>query len=85
MPLTAGKLVGRDRERSLIQGAWAKVLAGRPQLVVVTGHRRVGKTFLLQRTTAGLPDAPRVYHQATHAAEAPGAALLRGRCRRGAG
>jgi AAA+ ATPase superfamily predicted ATPase len=41
------KLIDREQELASLEGAWGQAAAERPQLVVVWGRRRVGKTFLL--------------------------------------
>jgi uncharacterized protein len=43
------ELVDRQEELGALELAWAQAVAGRPQLAVVWGRRRVGKTFLLSR------------------------------------
>jgi AAA+ ATPase superfamily predicted ATPase len=45
MPLE--RLLDREPELERLQGCWRKACAGRPQLALVWGRRRVGKTFLL--------------------------------------
>lgn len=40
-------LINRHDEQVKLQAAWGKAQAGSPQLVVLSGRRRVGKTFLL--------------------------------------
>ena len=55
-------LYGRQRELRELSSAWARVEGGRPQLAVVWGRRRVGKTFLLSEFTRTLPT---VYFTAT--------------------
>jgi AAA+ ATPase superfamily predicted ATPase len=45
MPLA--KLVDREVEKGELEAAWVKAAAGDPQLVMLWGRRRVGKTFLL--------------------------------------
>lgn len=44
------RFIDRRRERAALQEAWA---SGIPQLVVMTGRRRVGKTALLSRFASG--------------------------------
>ncbi len=46
---------GRQRELDQLEGAWARAQAGDPQMAVVWGRRRVGKTYLLSTFTAPLP------------------------------
>jgi uncharacterized protein len=41
------ELIGRDQELADLEGSWTRATAGVPQLAVVWGRRRVGKTFLL--------------------------------------
>ncbi len=41
------KLLNRDVELANLEAAWRKASSGKPQLLVVWGRRRVGKTFLL--------------------------------------
>jgi AAA+ ATPase superfamily predicted ATPase len=43
------ELIGRDQELADLEGSWTRAKAGVPQLAVVWGRRRVGKTFLLSR------------------------------------
>ena len=40
-------LIDRERELASLERAWEQAAGGRPQLAVVWGRRRVGKTFLL--------------------------------------
>jgi AAA+ ATPase superfamily predicted ATPase len=40
-------LVGRATELAELEATWARVTSGRPELVVIWGRRRVGKTYLL--------------------------------------
>jgi AAA+ ATPase superfamily predicted ATPase len=47
-------LYDRTDEMSLLLDACERAQGGRPQLLIVSGHRRVGKTFLLRHLTAGL-------------------------------
>lgn len=46
-------LLGRDQELSGLGDAWKDAQAGDPQLVVLWGRRRVGKTFLLSHFIRG--------------------------------
>ena len=48
-------IYGRDAEMEALRAAWARARAGTPQLAVVWGRRRVGKTFLLSELTRHLP------------------------------
>ncbi|MEJ3747196.1 ATP-binding protein [Actinomycetes bacterium KLBMP 9797] len=47
------KLIGREREQRDLAAGWARALEGSPQLAVVWGRRRVGKTYLLTHFAAG--------------------------------
>lgn len=47
------QLIGRDRELGDLDRAWERARSGRPQLVVMWGRRRVGKTFLLTHFAEG--------------------------------
>lgn len=42
-----GRLLDREHEMERLDVAWAETRAGKPQLAIVWGRRRVGKTFLL--------------------------------------
>jgi uncharacterized protein len=44
---TADTLLDRELEQRRLREAWARASTGEPQLVVLWGRRRVGKTFLL--------------------------------------
>lgn len=46
-------LLGRDTERNELERVWHEAAAGTPQLVVLWGRRRVGKTFLLSHLVQG--------------------------------
>jgi AAA+ ATPase superfamily predicted ATPase len=46
------ELIGRDRELADLENAWTRAESGVPQLAVVWGRRRVGKTFLLTHFAA---------------------------------
>ncbi|WP_158542881.1 ATP-binding protein [Phytoactinopolyspora halophila] len=41
------EVIGRERELSRLASAWQNAETGRPELAVVWGRRRVGKTYLL--------------------------------------
>lgn len=45
--MTVDPLIDRSDEQAKLKAAWGKARSGAPQLVVVSGRRRVGKTFLL--------------------------------------
>jgi AAA+ ATPase superfamily predicted ATPase len=47
------KLIGRRQELRELATAWQRAAEGHPQLAVVWGRRRVGKTFLLSHFAAG--------------------------------
>ncbi len=46
-------LLGRNAELTQLEDAWAQAQTGQPQLVVLWGRRRVGKTFLLSHFVQG--------------------------------
>lgn len=46
-------LLGRDAELKELEARWAQAPAGAPQLVVLWGRRRVGKTFLVSHFVRG--------------------------------
>src|SRR5688572_13393679 len=48
------RFIDRIGERRILEAAWA---SGRPELVIVHGRRRVGKTELLSRVARGKPMA----------------------------
>jgi uncharacterized protein len=56
------KLYGRAQELRALSAAWDAASRGIPQLVLVTGRRRVGKSFLLGHFSAGCQS---VMHVAT--------------------
>lgn len=60
-----------DRESELIelQAAWTRVVDGTPELVILSGHRRVGKTYLVTHFLQSLPPEQVVYYFATQQAE----------------
>lgn len=47
------RLIGRDRELADLDQAWLRARSGVPQLAVLWGRRRVGKTFLLTHFAEG--------------------------------
>jgi AAA+ ATPase superfamily predicted ATPase len=47
------RLIGRDGELADLDRAWQRARSGVPQLAVIWGRRRVGKTFLLTHFAAG--------------------------------
>jgi uncharacterized protein len=47
------QLIGRDHELADLDVAWQRALSGVPQLAVVWGRRRVGKTYLLSNFAKG--------------------------------
>jgi AAA+ ATPase superfamily predicted ATPase len=47
------QLIGRNHELADLERAWQQARSGVPQLAVVWGRRRVGKTFLLTHFAAG--------------------------------
>lgn len=60
-------LLSRAAELAELEEAWTRAQAGEPQLVVLWGRRRVGKTFLLSHFTQG---KRAVFFGATQQAEA---------------
>lgn len=60
-------LLSRDNERRLLEEAWQRAAAGTPQLALLWGRRRVGKTFLLSHF---VQDKRAVFFGATEQAEA---------------
>lgn len=60
-------LLGREAECGALQAAWSSAKKGEPQLAVVWGRRRVGKTFLLSHFSEG---RRAVFFGATEQAEA---------------
>lgn len=62
-------LIDREAELSALRQRWETVVEGSPQLVVVSGHRRVGKTFLLLHLLERLAPRRTVYYAASQQAE----------------
>ncbi len=60
------RFLNRKSELARLETAWSSAQAGTPQLVVVWGRRRVGKTFLLSHFVKG---KRAVYYGATEQAE----------------
>jgi AAA+ ATPase superfamily predicted ATPase len=60
-------LIDRETERERLEHAWSQAGNGVPQLVVLWGRRRVGKTFLLGHVAQG---KRAVFHASTEQAEA---------------
>lgn len=76
------KLLDRTGELALLEQTWQRATAGDPQLIVVWGRRRVGKTFLLSH----FAESKRaVFYGATEQAEAVELARLADAARRGLG
>jgi hypothetical protein len=61
------EVLSREAERAALDGAYRRARSGEPQLVVLWGRRRVGKTFLLSRFVEG---RRAVFFGATEQAEA---------------
>lgn len=61
------RLLGRDTDLADLEAAWEAASAGTPQLAVVWGRRRVGKTFLLSHLVQG---KRAIFFGATQQAEA---------------
>lgn len=67
--MARSQFIDRATERRRLDQALTAALDGRPQLVVVWGRRRVGKTFLLHHFLRSLPkDVRTLYHGATEQA-----------------
>jgi AAA+ ATPase superfamily predicted ATPase len=60
-------IINREAEQARLTAAWVEAQQGRPQLVVLWGRRRVGKTYLL---ASFAEDKPTVFFAATHEAQA---------------
>ena len=53
VPVWVVELIGRARELAELDAAWAMASGGEPQLAVLWGRRRVGKTYLLTHLAGG--------------------------------
>lgn len=78
-----GQILDRDVERSQLEAAWLSAVEGAPQLAVVWGRRRVGKTFLVSHLAADKPRA--VFFGATEQAEEVELTRLAEACHRALG
>lgn len=67
IPVAIGPVLNRTAEWQRLERAWTASTRGQPQLVVVWGRRRVGKTFLLAHFVQG---KRAVFFGATQQAEA---------------
>ncbi len=65
--MTLDALIDRQGELAGLEQAWKEARSGRPQLAVIWGRRRVGKTFLLSHFAQG---KRAVFFGATQQAEA---------------
>lgn len=65
--MAVGPLLGRDTDLAELESVWEQARAGAPQLAVLWGRRRVGKTFLLSHFVQG---KRAVFFGATQQAEA---------------
>ena len=72
VPQRLSPLLDRQRETELLATAWDRAMSGKPEMAVVWGRRRVGKTFLLSHLAAG---KRAVHFGATQ--QAPGVELRR--------
>jgi hypothetical protein len=80
--VSASRLIDREAELSALARAWASATGGQPQLVVVWGRRRVGKTYLLSEFVRG---KRAVFFGATQQSEAVELARLSEAVRRNLG
>src|SRR5258708_6582982 len=53
VPQRLPPLLDREHETELLAAAWERAMSGKPEMAVVWGRRRVGKTFLLSHLAAG--------------------------------
>ena len=51
--MRSNAFLGRESELASLEATWQQAAAGSPQLAVVWGRRRVGKTFLLAHFAQG--------------------------------
>jgi len=77
------QILDRDAERSHLEAAWRSATKGVPQLALVWGRRRVGKTFLVSHLASDKPRA--VFFGATEQAEEIELARLAEVCRHALG
>jgi uncharacterized protein len=82
MGMGATTLIGRESELAELRAARVAAGGGAPQLVVVSGRRRVGKTFLLSHFAA---EGRSVFFGATQQSESVELERLRDAVRRGVG
>jgi uncharacterized protein len=64
--VVVAEFVDRQHEVGALEQAWGQVVRGRPQLAVIWGRRRVGKTYLLSRF---IKDKRAVFFGATQQSE----------------
>lgn len=65
--MAVSQLLGRDGDIADLEAVWGQARAGAPQLAVLWGRRRVGKTFLLSHLVRG---KRAIFFGATQQAEA---------------
>jgi uncharacterized protein len=80
--VTSPPLIDREQELATLAQAAARATSGTPQLIVVWGRRRVGKTFLLSHFST---DRRAVFFGATQQAQAVELGRLTDAVRRGLG
>jgi uncharacterized protein len=80
--VTSPPLIDREQELATLAQAAARATSGTPQLIVVWGRRRVGKTFLLSHFSS---DRRAVFFGATQQAQAVELGRLTDAVRRGLG
>lgn len=64
-----GVLHDREEELAVLERAFQAGAEGQPQLVILSGHRRVGKTFLLLHALEQVNDQRTIFFSATEQAE----------------